>query len=135
MSRVVGLGLDLVHVARFSAALARHGDAFVHRICLPGEPKTPLRAELRALHLAGLFAAKEAAMKALGTGWADGVGFRQIEIVRDSAGAPSLRLHGRAAERAAELGVIAHRVSISHDGQSAAAVVIFEGREQEDEDR
>ncbi|MGE0640488.1 MAG: holo-ACP synthase [Thermoanaerobaculia bacterium] len=131
MSRVVGLGLDLVHVPRFAAALERHGEAFVRRICRPGEPRVAVRAELRTLHLAGLFAAKEATMKALGTGWADGVGFQQIEIVRDAAGAPALRLHGRAAALADELGVTSHRVSISHDGQSAAAVVILEGGRQE----
>lgn len=127
MSRVLGLGLDLVDVERFAAALARHGDAFVRRICRDGEPRATPCGRSFALHLAGLFAAKEAAMKALGTGWAAGVGFRQIEVTRAANGAPGLRLHGAAAARAAELGVIDLRVSISHDGRCASAVVLLEG--------
>ena len=66
-------------------------------------------------------------MKALGTGWARGVGFRQIEVVRASGGAPGLRLHDAAGARAAELGVAAVHLSITHDARAAAAVVVLEG--------
>jgi holo-[acyl-carrier protein] synthase len=127
MNRIVGIGLDLVDLDRFALALERHGEPFVTRICREGEVK-PLVGRPRAAHLAGLFAAKEAAMKALGTGWAEGVGFRQIEVERAAGGAPRLRLHGAAAERAAALGVTASHLSITHDGRSAAAVVVLEGR-------
>ena len=87
MTRIVGIGLDLVDVDRFARALDRHGESFVARICRSGEAK-PLTGRARVAHLAGLFAAKEAAMKALGTGWAAGIGFRQIEIERTPGGAP-----------------------------------------------
>ncbi len=66
-------------------------------------------------------------MKALGTGWAEGVGFRQIEVLRQASGAPSLRLHGEARRRADALGVRNLWLSISHDGASAVAVVVLEG--------
>jgi holo-[acyl-carrier protein] synthase len=127
MNRILGIGLDLVDVERFALALERHGELFVRRICREGEAR-PLVGRPRIAHLAGLFAAKEAAMKALGTGWAAGVGFRQIEVERTAGGAPQLRLHGAAAERAAVLGVTASHLSITHDGRSAAAMVVLEGR-------
>jgi len=126
MNRILGLGLDLVDVDRLALALERHGAAFVARVCRDGEAK-PLAGRPLATHLAGLFAAKEAAMKALGTGWAAGIGFRQIEVERESGGAPRLRLHGAAEERARLLGVDRTHVSITHDGRSAVAVVILEG--------
>jgi len=66
-------------------------------------------------------------MKALGTGWTGGVTFRQVEIRRNAAGAPEIELHGAARERAEALGVRRCRVSISHDGGAAAAVVLLEG--------
>jgi holo-[acyl-carrier protein] synthase len=74
--------------------------------------------------VAGRFAAKEAAMKALGTGWR-GVAFREIEIGREASGKPRIRFHGRARERARELGVLAAEVSITHTGSIAAAVVVL----------
>lgn len=126
MSRIVGVGLDLVDVARFGEALERHGEALVRRICRDGEAR-PLAGRALVAHLAGLFAAKEATMKALGTGWASGVGFRQIEVTRSPAGKPELRLHDVAAARAAALGVVVTHLAITHDGGSAAAVVILEG--------
>ncbi len=106
--------------------LERHGDAMVRRICREGEPRLP-SGPGRVAHLAGLFAAKEATMKALGTGWAQGIGFHQIEVVRRPGGAPALELHGAARERARLLGVDTLHLSITHDARAAAAVVILEG--------
>jgi holo-[acyl-carrier protein] synthase len=126
MTRILGIGLDLVDVDRFARAMERHGDAFVARICRDGEAKA-LTGRPRVTHLAGLFAAKEAAMKALGTGWAAGIGFRQIEVERDAGGAPRLRLHGAAEALARSRGVVATHLSITHDGESAVAVVVLEG--------
>jgi holo-[acyl-carrier protein] synthase len=77
-------------------------------------------------HIGGLFAAKEAVMKALGTGWDAGVSFRQVEITRNPNGAPGVVLHGRAAEIAADLGVVHIHLSITHERQLAVAVAIFE---------
>lgn len=126
MSRILALGLDLVDLGRIAAALSRHGEAFVERFCRPGEP-AGREGAARIAHLAGLFAAKEAVLKALGTGWAQGLGFQQVEILRAPSGAPTVRLHGRASERAAELGVTAIHLSITHERGHAAAVAVLEG--------
>jgi holo-[acyl-carrier protein] synthase len=124
---ILGIGLDLVDLERMARLLERHGDALTRRICREGEERTR-SGPGRVAHLGGLFAAKEAAMKALGTGWAAGVGFRQIEVVRGAGGAPGLALHDAARERARALGVAALHLSISHDARTAAAVVVLEGR-------
>ena len=129
MTRVVGLGVDIVDRNRIARLLDRHGEAFVRRVFREGEVRLSDAAGAlrRADHVAGLFAAKEAAMKALGTGWAQGIGFMQVEVYRRSSGAPSLRLHGEAQRRAEALGVEQLWLSISHDGPTAVAVVVLEG--------
>jgi holo-[acyl-carrier protein] synthase len=127
VSRVLGLGLDVVDRHRFGAVLARHGGAFERRVFRDGEIRPQVAGAARVTHLAGLFAAKEAALKALGTGWAHGLAFRQIEIARDGNGAPGIRFHAAAAERAQALGVERALLSITHDGAVAAAVVVLEG--------
>lgn len=127
MTRILGLGLDLVDRTRIEHLLERHGAAFLRRVFRDGEVRLGADGPGRAAHVAGLFAAKEAAMKALGTGWAQGVGFLQIELVRQPSGAPALRLHGEARRRAEAMGVGELWVSISHDGTNAVAVVVLEG--------
>ena len=121
---VVGIGLDLVEVARIARLLERHGERAVARICNDGE--ADLRRASLDQHLAGLFAAKEAVLKALGTGWAQGTSFRQVEVVRAAGGAPAVRLHDVAAARATALGVGRIHLSITHDGGYAAAVAVLE---------
>jgi holo-[acyl-carrier protein] synthase len=127
MSAIVGIGLDLVDLERLGSVLARHGEAFVERICRDGECRRTTDDAARVAHVGGLFAAKEAALKALGTGWAAGLAFRQVEITRSAAGAPLLALHGAAQRRADALGVRRSHLSISHDGRTAAAMVVLEG--------
>jgi holo-[acyl-carrier protein] synthase len=122
---IVGLGLDVVDLERFAGLIERHGDALLRRLYRDGEIRVGA-GRARIAHLAGLFAAKEAALKALGTGWSAGLGFLQIEVRRVDAGPPELELHDRARERAVELGVGNARLSISHDGRFAAAVVVLE---------
>jgi holo-[acyl-carrier protein] synthase len=119
------MGLDLVDLGRIREILERHPDRFVDRFCRSGEVKTN-HGEARVQHIGGLFAAKEAVMKALGTGWDAGVSFRQVEITRNPNGAPGVVLHGRAAEIAADLGVVHIHLSITHERQLAVAVAIFE---------
>lgn len=117
------LGIDVTEVDRVALALERWGDRFVERLFRPGELSARRRnPRARAQHVAGRFAAKEAAMKALGTGWR-GLAFREIEVRRDARGKPLLGLHGRALARARELGVTSMEVSISHSGGTAVAVV------------
>ena len=122
---IVGVGVDIAAVSRFERILERHGDRFVARICRDGEMRQrhPNR---KAQHLGGLFAAKEAVLKALGTGWGQGLGFLQVEVTREAGGRPSIQLHGPAARRAQELGATRVHVSITHDHGIAAAIAVLE---------
>ncbi len=124
------LGIDLTEVPRIARALERWGERFLTRVFEPGEIQRSRR-EPRAFaeHVAGRFAAKEAAMKALGTGWR-GLSFRDIRIGRDARGKPQLFFYGRALARARELGVRAAEISISHTGDLAAAVVALTAAEE-----
>lgn len=125
---VVGIGTDLCEVPRIVEALKRHGDRFLERLFLDGEVRRPRSSPAFAEHVAGLFAAKEAAMKALGTGMR-GVAFREIAIVRETGGPPRLAFHGRAARRAEALGVKAAHVTITHTRTLASAVVLLLARD------
>lgn len=117
------LGLDLVEVVRIREAIDRWGERFFDRIFVPGELRRDrLHAGAFAEHVAGRWAAKEAAMKALGTGWR-GVAFRDFVIGREASGRPRLTFEGKAARIAAEIGVVAAEVTITHTGVTAAAVV------------
>lgn len=123
---IVGLGTDLVEVPRFHRSLERHGDRFERRVFTDGERRDCEGRGDRAQALAARFAAKEAAMKALGTGWAGGVGFVQIEVVREADGRPRLRFTGAARERFESLGGTHAHVSLSHQPSTACAVVVLE---------
>lgn len=119
---IVGLGLDVVEVERVRRLLVRHGERFLSRCFASGEVARPGDAE----HLAGILAAKEAAFKALGSGWGEGVGWQQVTIGRHPAGGPLLRLDGAAHERARRLGAKGAHVSITHAAGVAVAVVVLE---------
>jgi holo-[acyl-carrier protein] synthase len=123
---IVGLGIDVVEVARLASALNRHGDHFIERVFTVAEQAACDSRGDRVLALAARFAAKEACLKALGTGWAEGLGFRDVEVVREGNQPPRLRLHGGAARRAEALGVVRSHVSLTHQPGTAAAVVILE---------
>jgi holo-[acyl-carrier protein] synthase len=125
MSAGIGLllGLDLTEVGRVAGVLERHADRFLARVFRDGEiRRTRKHPRAFAEHVAGRFAAKEAAMKALGTGWR-GLAFRDIEIGRDARGKPLLSFHGRALDRARTLRVVSAEVTITHGRDIAAAVV------------
>lgn len=125
-AQVVGLGIDLCEIDRIADALSRHGQRFLDRVCVPGEVRRPLDSRRIAEHVAGLFAAKEAAMKALGTGMR-GVAFREIAVAREPGGPPRLVLSGRARARAEALGVVSAHVTITHGRRDAASVVLLLG--------
>jgi holo-[acyl-carrier protein] synthase len=117
------LGIDLAEVGRVAAVLDRWGDRFLMRVFEPGElNRGRRRPRSFAEHVAGRFAAKEAAMKALGTGWR-GLAFREITVRRGPSGKPVMQFHGRALERARQLKVLTAEVSITHTSETAAAVV------------
>ncbi|MFZ5785988.1 MAG: holo-ACP synthase [Acidobacteriota bacterium] len=117
-----GLGLDVVAVERVAGMLERHGSRLLDRCFSPGEAARPRDPE----HLAGLLAAKEAAFKAIGTGWGEGVGWKDVTVERNASGAPTLRIGGGAAKRMERLGAAHAHLSITHAGGVAAAVVVLE---------
>ncbi len=117
------LGLDLTEVDRIAGVLERHGERFLARIFREGEIRRARRhPRAFAEHVAGRFAAKEAAMKALGLGWR-GLAFRDIEIGRDAHGKPRITFHDGALERSRVLDVLSAEVTITHGRDIAAAVV------------
>lgn len=122
---IIGVGMDLVEVERIRKASEKFGMRFFRRIL--GESELAAMPDNFILWLSGRFAAKEAAMKALGTGYAQGVAFKDIEILTSPSRQPRLALLGKASMRAAELGARATFVSISHEHSMACAVVILEG--------
>ena len=123
---IVGTGIDIAETARIKQAMARHGERFARRIYTPGEIAYCEQHKNKAERYAARFAAKEAAFKALGTGWRNGVQWREVEVVHQPTGKPELRLTGRAEELARELGVARMAVSLSHSDRYVVAQVIFE---------
>ena len=123
---IVGLGVDIVEVKRIEAAIVRHGPAFLQRVFTQAEIDYCERHRNRYERYAGRFAVKEAAMKALGTGWTRGVRWVDIEVTREASGKPTLTLRGATREHAERLGVRHINVSITHSGDTAFAQVIFE---------
>jgi holo-[acyl-carrier protein] synthase len=123
---IVGLGVDLAEVSRIEGAIARHGRAFLARIFTPGEIRYCESHRHAGERYAARFAAKEAAMKALGTGWRRGVRWVDLEVANLPGGRPTLRLHGRSKELAEGMGVRRIALSITHGAGFALAHVIFE---------
>ncbi len=125
---VVGHGIDLVEVARIAGMIDRHGERFLERVFTPGERAYAGRSVKRsAEHLAARFAAKEAVLKAIGTGWRSGIAWTDVEVVREPSGAPGVRVSGVAAEIAAALGATRWMLSLTHAGGFAAASAIALG--------
>lgn len=124
---VKGLGIDLIETRRIAEALASGGDRFERRVFTATEREQCHTRRDRAQAYAARFAAKEACLKALGTGWSEGLAFSQVEVVRRANGRPELRLHGAAAARATSLGVTRLHVSLTHQTGAAAAMVLLEG--------
>ncbi len=121
---IVSVGLDATDIPRIAATLRRFGDRFLRRVFTEAEIEYALRHRDPAPHLAARFAAKEAAMKALGTGVSQGVVWRDIEVFRRH-GPPQLRFHGIAAERFASLGASRALLSLTHAETLALAQVLF----------
>jgi holo-[acyl-carrier protein] synthase len=119
-----GLGTDLVAIPRVESLLVRHRERFLSRVFTSIEQAECLGRARPAIHLAARVAAKEAAMKALGSGWALGVGWLDVEVRSKDGAAPSLVLAGGARARAEAQGIRQTLVSLSHDGEYALAVVI-----------
>lgn len=123
---IVGLGLDIAETDRIGEAITRHGAAILERLYTPREVAYCESHKNRFERYAARFAAKEAAMKALGTGWRRGVRWRDIEVANAPGGKPSLLLAGVARQIADGLGVKNISLTITHSGNLALAQVIFE---------
>lgn len=121
---ILGLGVDLVDMSRIEHVYNKFGDHFIKKILSSKESAAFTTTKIH--FLAGRFAAKEATVKALGTGFANGISFLQIEILNNAAGKPMLILHGIALATAETLGAKNFHVSISHERNNAMAIVILE---------
>jgi len=123
---IVGTGVDLAEVPRIRASIERFGARFVDRIYTPAEIAYVERKANRYERYAARFAAKEAGMKAIGTGWKHGVAWRDFEVANLPSGKPTLRLHGVAAQVAGKLGVKNISLSLTHTAAVGLAHVILE---------
>jgi holo-[acyl-carrier protein] synthase len=123
---IVGTGVDLAEVPRIRASIERFGARFVNRIYTPAEIAYVERKANRYERYAARFAAKEAGMKAIGTGWRGGVAWRDFEVANLPSGKPTLRLHGVAARVAGKLGVKNISLSLTHTAAVGLAHVILE---------
>jgi holo-[acyl-carrier protein] synthase len=125
---IVAVGTDIVEVLRIGQMIERHGEVFLNRVYTEDEIRYCQRRKEYTQHYAGRWAAKEAVMKTLGTGWSRGVGWRDIEICSSRTGAPSIILRGAAREVAEQAGICDVLISISHCRAFATATAIAVGK-------
>ncbi|HEU4415006.1 MAG TPA: holo-ACP synthase [Candidatus Angelobacter sp.] len=123
---IVGTGVDITEVLRIKAAVARFGDRFLRRVFTSAEAAYCLAKPNAAERLAARFAAKEAALKAIGTGLRHGITWRDVEVVRVPGQRPTISFHGKAAQFADRLGSKRAHLSLSHTAEHAIAYVILE---------
>ena len=123
---IVGTGIDIAEVPRIADSIQRFGERFLHRVFTEGEIRYCDSKANRAERYAARFAAKEAAMKALGTGWNHGVRWRDVEVFREPGRRPTIKFHGKAAEFAARMHAKNISLSLSHTTEQAIASVILE---------
>jgi holo-[acyl-carrier protein] synthase len=123
---VLGVGFDIVENARIEHSLERFGERFLHRVFTAGEIAYCQSMKFPARHFAARFAAKEAVSKAFGTGIGKSMGWRDIDVHRHASGQPFVVLEGAAKQLAAERGVSAVWVSLSHTDHHAAATIVIE---------
>ncbi len=127
MPNIIGLGLDATDIDRVADVIERHGERFLRRVFTDEEVAYCTRRRVPAIHFAGRFAAKEAAMKALGTGHTQGVLWRDVEVVRHG-GPPQLQLHGGAERRFHAMGGRTTLLTITHSDDLAMAQVLILGQ-------
>ncbi len=123
---ILGTGVDIAEVPRIRESIERFGERFLHRVFTEGEIRYCEAKASRFESYAARFAAKEAGMKALGTGWNHGVRWRDIEVVRQKGQRPTIQFHGVAAEIAEKLGTRNIALSVTHTSEQALAHVILE---------
>jgi holo-[acyl-carrier protein] synthase len=123
---IIGIGVDIVETKRFSGVMERLGEKFLFRLFTPDEQQYCNRHRDPVPHFAARFAAKEAVFKALGTGWAKGVTWLDVEVQKEGQEAPRIVLHGEAQRLCAARGVRNAHISLSHSDHWVVAMVILE---------
>ena len=127
MMFIKGIGTDIVKISRVEELVSCYGDRFLKRLFLPGEISYCQTKKRPAIHFAARFAAKEALLKALGTGLSQGISWKDMEVCRQPGSAPEFALSGRVAELCRERGITGNLVSLSHEQEFALAFVIITG--------
>jgi holo-[acyl-carrier protein] synthase len=123
---ILGTGVDLAEVGRIQASIERYGERFTRRVFTEREIAYAERKANKYERYAARFAAKEAGMKALGTGWSGGITWKDLEVTNLSSGRPTLALHGVARDVAGRLGVKTIHLSLTHTSAEAMAWVVLE---------
>ena len=131
---VIGIGTDIVECLRIAQMIERHGELFLTRVFTPREIEYCSSRKAATQHYAGRWAAKEAVLKALGTGWSRGIRWVDMEIRNDAAGKPSVALGGGARDLCERLGIGNMLISISHCRSHATALAVAVAAEQESEE-
>jgi holo-[acyl-carrier protein] synthase len=124
---ILGIGIDAIENARIRDSLQRFRERFLSRIYTEAEMEYCNKSAHPEIHFAARFAAKEAAFKALGTGWSGGIKWKDVEVKRLPSGRPELHLYGEALALATEMRATRFHVSLTHDRSISCAVVILEG--------
>ena len=127
MADIKGIGTDIVECLRITQLIQRHGEQFVQRVYTAREISYSQSRKQSMQHYAGRWAAKEAILKAVGTGWVRGIGWRDVEVVNQGSGKPLVVLHGRARELSEEAGIDEIIISISHCRSHAVAYALALG--------
>jgi len=129
MSTIIGIGTDITECLRIARMVERHGEAFINRVYTPAETRYCQTRKQSTQHFTGRWAAKEAILKALGTGWRRGIAWRDMEILNEASGKPLVTLSGGAKDVAKQLGITEMHVSISHCHTHATAYALATGEE------
>jgi len=129
MSKIIGIGTDITECLRIARMIERHGEAFIARVYTPEEIRYCQSRKQSTQHFTGRWAAKEAVLKALGTGWRRGISWRDIEVLNETSGKPLVMLTGGAREVAEQLGITEMLVTISHCHTHATAYALATGED------
>ncbi len=132
--QIIGIGTDIIECLRIAQMIERHGEIFIRRIYTEHEIRYCSTKKAATQHYAGRWAAKEAVLKALGTGWIRGISWRDIEVRNKTGGAPTIALCGGAREVFEQSGIHKMHISISHCRSHATAYAIAEGVSAQDEE-
>ncbi|HTM54056.1 MAG TPA: holo-ACP synthase [Pirellulales bacterium] len=129
MSHIFGIGTDIIECLRIAQMIERHGELFINRVYTKHEIQYCQSRKLATQHFAGRWAAKEAILKALGTGWRRGISWRDMEIRNEPGGRPTVALRGGARDVVEQLGITEMLISISHCRSHATAYALAHGAE------